>query len=477
MVGALRPAVGSAAVRAEPFVTDDRSESAGQARPGQYAGQPESQQLDRRQPVGAPARRRLAADEQDSSSHRVWDFLSPNDVEWNLSPNNDIDSSFTNPFNGTLDGSLTPNDTLKNPFPNGLLQVPGRSPNYQQLLYGQGPSAPILNQPHPTRSSGTSMFSRNCPGTRRSQWLTQDPKARTCLARTSTSISFRISSCRSVRPGSTNRFRIPSTDRCCSGLWLSPMVAYGQLLRPYPQYTGFSMANPTNRNSIYHSLQVKAEKRFGRGGTLLGSYTWSKLISDTDTITGWLEPGGGAGGAQDNYNIRAERPWRSTTRRIAPLISYIVDMPFGKGQPFAQNVHGVADKLIPDGASMARPPSSPATRCPLASPPIPTVSELDSGPTGLGPAPNIDGSAQSRLNQWFNTSAFSLPGAFTFGNSARTLPDVRGHGINNFDFTVFKNTTITERVGLQFRTEIFNLFNRVQFGYPGLRWRIRSSAW
>ena len=41
------------------------------------------------------------------------------------------------------------------------------------------------------------------------------------------------------------------------------------------------------------------------------------------------------------------------------------------------------------------------------------------------------------------------------------MPDVRSHGINNFDFTLFKNTKITERTGLQFRAEVFNLFNRV----------------
>ena len=44
-----------------------------------------------------------------------------------------------------------------------------------------------------------------------------------------------------------------------------------------------------------------------------------------------------------------------------------------------------------------------------------------------------------------------MPAPFTFGNSARTMPDARSHGINNFDFTLFKNTKITERVGLQFR--------------------------
>ena len=44
---------------------------------------------------------------------------------------------------------------------------------------------------------------------------------------------------------------------------------------------------------------------------------------------------------------------------------------------------------------------------------------------------------------------------------------MRSHGIANYDFTLFKNTKITERTNLQFRTEIFNLFNRVRFGYPG----------
>jgi len=47
------------------------------------------------------------------------------------------------------------------------------------------------------------------------------------------------------------------------------------------------------------------------------------------------------------------------------------------------------------------------------------------------------------------------------------MPDIRSHGIANYDFTMFKNTKMTERVGLQFRAEIFNLFNRVRFGYPG----------
>ena len=56
----------------------------------------------------------------------------------------------------------------------------------------------------------------------------------------------------------------------------------------------------------------------------------------------------------------------------------------------------------------------------------------------------------------------------TFGNIPRTITDARAHGINHWNFALFKNTKLSESVGLQCRTEIFNLFNRVQFAPPGV---------
>jgi len=75
-------------------------------------------------------------------------------------------------YTTSLDGGVTPAAgaslngaySLVNPFPNGLLQVPGRSPNYQQLLYGQGPSAPILNQPHPYAQQWDFDIEQELPG-------------------------------------------------------------------------------------------------------------------------------------------------------------------------------------------------------------------------------------------------------------------------------------------------------------------------
>jgi len=252
------------------------------------------------------------------------------------------------------------------------------------------------------------------------------------------------------------------------GTLAQPQVAYGQLLRPYPEYTGFSMKNPTNRNSIYHSAQVNVEKRFGNGGTVSGAYTWSKLISDTDTITGWLEPGGGAGGVQDNYNIRAERSLAlyDTPHRV--VISYVVDLPFGKGKRFGNGVTGVMDRVVSGWGVNGFSTFQSGNPLPI-SVAVNTSNSFGGGqrPNRTGQPAELEGSAQSRLNQWFNTAAFALPAPFTFGNASRTMPDARSHGIAEYNFTIFKNTKISERVGLQFRTEVFNLFNRVRFGYPG----------
>jgi hypothetical protein len=82
-------------------------------------------------------------------------------------------------------------------------------------------------------------------------------------------------------------------------------------------------------------------------------------------------------------------------------------------------------------------------------------------------APNLDRGKQTILN-YFNTAAFVLQAPGTFGNSARN--NVRGPGLNNFDFSLFKNFSLPRFIGgsgegpkLQFRGEFFNVFNHTQF--------------
>lgn len=396
-------------------------------------------------------------------------FWLPNDIRWNMAPNNDPLNSFNNQFNGTADGSITPLNTLGSPFPNGLLPTPGRNPSFQQLFYGQGVAASIYNDPYSYAQQWNFDIQRELPGGMALSVAYAGSKG-THLPGPDQQLDqlppeFMALGSRLQDQVANPFFGFINSNS--NSILAREKVAYGQLLTPYPQYNGFSMKNPTNRNSMYHSAQINLQKRFGRGGSIVGAYTWSKLISDTDTITGWLEPGGGAGNVQDSYNIRAERSLALYDTPHRAVISYIVDLPFGKGQPLVGNVTGVMDKLLSgwgvNGITTFQ-----------SGNPLPISVAVNTNGFGAGQRPNrtgenakLEGSAQGRLGQWFDTSAFSLPGSFKFGNASRTMPDVRSHGIANYDLTIFKNTSITETLRLQFRTEIFNLFNRVRFGYPG----------
>ena len=88
-------------------------------------------------------------------------------------------------------------------------------------------------------------------------------------------------------------------------------------------------------------------------------------------------------------------------------------------------------------------------------------------PNSTEQSARLDGRVQSRLTRYFNTSAFTLPPPFTFGNVSRTLPDVRGPGRRNYDLTLSKMITIKEPFAVMLRAEAFNLTNTPYFGNPG----------
>ena len=69
----------------------------------------------------------------------------------------------------------------------------------------------------------------------------------------------------------------------------NPTVKAAQLLLPYPQFDDVHMAEPDNRDSIYHSMQVKLQKRFAGGAQILATYTLAKLIDNTNSEINWLE--------------------------------------------------------------------------------------------------------------------------------------------------------------------------------------------
>ena len=108
-----------------------------------------------------------------------------------------------------------------------------------------------------------------------------------------------------------------------TGTLSQPTVQQGQLLLPFPEYTGVSEGGGYVGNSSYHALQMKVERRFSHGGTVLAAYTFSKLLGDVASRTGWLDSGvGAAPGAQNPYNLRAEKSLSGFDSRQRLAVSY-----------------------------------------------------------------------------------------------------------------------------------------------------------
>jgi hypothetical protein len=398
-------------------------------------------------------------------------FWLPMDVGNQTQPTGDEINLGGTPFVGSLNGGLSPNGAnLSNPWPNGFVQPPGRA-NYNATLLGSGLSASFLNNPYPyaqqwnagiQQQIGDSFVLHIAYGGAKGTHLPFYSLQRDQLPDAELSKGLAL----------LNQVPNPfyGVINPSYGLGL-PTVTAGQLLLPYPQYAGVAQASADFGASTYNSLQVTAQKRLPAGASLNLAYTWSKLISNTDTLTAWLEPevAGGSGGVQDANNLNGERSLSSddTTQRL--VLSYVYDVPVGRGRKFLPNASRVLDYTIGgwglDGVTTF-----------MQGFPLGFTASQNLNFGGLqrpnytpGCAKSVSGSAYSRLNKWFNTSCFSQPAAFTFGNEPRNDSELRAAGQANWDVALFKNFPIDSagKRNVQFRFETFNLFNRVQFGYPG----------
>jgi hypothetical protein len=172
----------------------------------------------------------------------------------------------------------------------------------------------------------------------------------------------------------------------------------------------------------------------------------------------------------DSNNRRLDRSLNAFDNPQRLVVSYNTQLPFGKGQRWLSSTH-IVGPLISGWEINGIYTAESGTPLFLG-----TASNLTnsfgggSRPNNNGQSAALGGDAQSRLSQWFKTSVFSQPPAFTFGNTSRTLPDVRDAGTNNMDVGLVKNNRFLRdgRMNLQFRAELFNFFNRVRFGDPGL---------
>jgi hypothetical protein len=209
--------------------------------------------------------------------------------------------------------------------------------------------------------------------------------------------------------------------------------------------------------SSFHSLQLKATKRYANGLQFLAAYTWGKSLD----YTGSVGSGGGAvGGPQSVTCLDCDRGPSGFDVRHRAVFSYVWDLPFGKGRKYA-NSNPVATRVL-GGWQLSG------------------ITTLTTGrPFTLGLAAGVNNGAPSwpdRLcngklsnpipDRWYDPSCFAAPPAFTFGNAGRGI--LYAPGNNNFDMSFVKNNRFgpDQRLNAQFRFEAYNMFNTPYFGFP-----------
>jgi hypothetical protein len=156
------------------------------------------------------------------------------------------------------------------------------------------------------------------------------------------------------------------------------------------------------------------------------------------------------------------------------VLSYVYDLPFGHGQKYLSDAPSLEGKAVSGWGVDGITTFQKGFPLPIS---YGGSTALSQASLGIGVLrPNVvPGCAKGTAHvpamggfAWFNPNCFTAPSNFGFGNESRVDPTIRGQGINNWDLAIFKTTSFGpgERFGLQFRTEFFNTFNRVQFVAP-----------
>jgi hypothetical protein len=220
----------------------------------------------------------------------------------------------------------------------------------------------------------------------------------------------------------------------------------------------------TEGNSSYNALEADVTHRVGKGLEFRGNYTWAKNLDINSGLTG-AQANNQAQMVLNRNNLREDWGPSALTPTSQASISANYELPFGHNQRWMNDVSRVRSKFVSGwqvngiGTFLSGFPFTPLIGSNRSgdgdtrNPDRPSINPAFTGPVVTG-----------NPNQWFNPTAFILPTAGTYGNLGRGT--LRGPGLADVDFSLFKNTAVTERTNLQFRAEFFNIFNRSNYGPP-----------
>ncbi|HLJ48473.1 MAG TPA: TonB-dependent receptor [Bryobacteraceae bacterium] len=244
-----------------------------------------------------------------------------------------------------------------------------------------------------------------------------------------------------------------------------------QARRPDQAFGPITWIDPAGSNS-YNGFSARLEHRFDYGLYFLNSFTWSKALGNSEQA---LESFAGYSVAnpQNINNLAGERGPTSFDVKLMNVTSIVYQLPFGRGRQFGSQWNPVMDSFV--GGWEINSIITANTGNPINVYYSPSAANDVTGLTQdwRGQAfqrPNVSGSSISQskaslVNNYFGGYTFTTPPASApWGNLGRDA--FRAPGLAQWDFSVDKRFRITERTGLQFRSEFFNVLNHTNLGLP-----------
>jgi Carboxypeptidase regulatory-like domain len=236
------------------------------------------------------------------------------------------------------------------------------------------------------------------------------------------------------------------------------LIGSVQSRKPYPEFTKVQEIGNV-AEARYNSLAIKLTRRLDQGLSVLAGYTLSK---SEDNGSGIRTLDGDTLFPQNSFCLACEWGLSVFDVRHRFVSSVLYELPFGGGKPFLQTGAGAAilggwqiSTIISKSSGFPRTAYDNIDQSNTAG--------GNDRPNTTGLDPNLPGDQQT-IARWFNTDAFVLQPAGTFGNAGRNT--FFGPGIFNVDASIIRNFRIMRTRTLQFRLEGFNVLNRPIWNDP-----------
>jgi hypothetical protein len=256
-----------------------------------------------------------------------------------------------------------------------------------------------------------------------------------------------------------------------SSIYNNAQIPLINLLRPFPQFDGqFSGLTMLGASAIYHSLQMRFQKRPSHYISFEGNYTFSKAIDNSSAgANSFITSSLSSGIPQEYDNLKAERSISANDATHRMVLATIIDLPVGRKRWIGRQMNRILDAVV--GGWSASTILTFQTGTPISI--VMAQGKIADGnqrPNIVCPRVSSGISyhaAAATGASIFNLNCFGDPGDQVAGNAPRYFSRLRSDGIHNTDLSLSKEFAIREKMKLQVRGEFFNFTNTPRFAIPG----------